>query len=739
MKVRPYLCFFWAELVVCALVFGDALIGRSLLAPLDIAPALFSKYQYLSPGGSKVPANHYVIDQLTYDLPLQHTIYEAYRRGEIPWWDPYTYAGRPLLADAHINGTDPVRVLLYQILPFSWAYNWTRIIHSVLTGLGMFLLLRHWGHGVEDSILWSLTYQFAGCQALFFGHPWIQASFVYYPFLWFLWDRSWQQSVGWLTVLSALAVAAVFYAGNLQSHAYLPLFVLAFVWGYKPRSLDQWLKMIATLGLSCSLGACLALPVLLGQIEFFRLGVRTIEPTTHVGAWLSGLASLSALYPWALGTFRTLDLGKFLSQSGLGFHLFIGCAGFLLALLGGFFRPLREERHRPRRTALVLVIIYFLVLSTPLLGVFYTRCAGLGVMGLVILASFALPLPAQAADRRRRLGGIVLTLGLIIAVVTNVAGLIVYPRLLPKVREMVARQSAAKVSLDEAPGLREFQVNNLPKEVTFRNPETILACLSLLALGGWLLTVSAKADRWIKPVLWLNLIPVLMFCHRFIPHHPVGLWRELQAGGPEQKRVAAVMGGTSLRLIEKAPGIHEQVFPNALSHLYQVRTVHGYSALRPRCLEYLSDRDKDNWRNQMADYAYVVSQRGQEKGDFQKVEKSGWSRFQWRESVDRAFQIEENGLNEIRLHFAPGVAGTLWWTDTYYPGWTAKADGRIVSLSFLAPCFSTVVIAPETHLLVLHYQPTGLRLGRISAISGLVVLLGLGWRATRRRRGKGRT
>ena len=55
----------------------------------------------------------------------------------MPWWDPYNYGGRPLLADAHINGTDPVRCLAYWLLPFELAYNWTLIGHSLLAGISM--------------------------------------------------------------------------------------------------------------------------------------------------------------------------------------------------------------------------------------------------------------------------------------------------------------------------------------------------------------------------------------------------------------------------------------------------------------------------------------------------------------------------------------------------------------------------------------------------------------------------
>src|SRR4029077_15597114 len=127
-RAREIGFFLLCSVLICLAVFRGAFWGSRILAPVDIAPTIFSKYRYVDPKAGNVPANHYIIDQLTYDLPLQHTIYEAYRQGEIPWWDPYTYAGRPLLADAHVNGTDPIRILCYLTLPFVSAYNWNLIL-----------------------------------------------------------------------------------------------------------------------------------------------------------------------------------------------------------------------------------------------------------------------------------------------------------------------------------------------------------------------------------------------------------------------------------------------------------------------------------------------------------------------------------------------------------------------------------------------------------------------------------
>jgi len=94
MRQTSLLWFLLGSLLLCLFVFRDGLWGGSLLAPLDVLPNLYPKYRSLDPTATGVPANSHIIDQIDYDLPLQRTIHESYRRSEIPWWDPYTCGGR---------------------------------------------------------------------------------------------------------------------------------------------------------------------------------------------------------------------------------------------------------------------------------------------------------------------------------------------------------------------------------------------------------------------------------------------------------------------------------------------------------------------------------------------------------------------------------------------------------------------------------------------------------------------
>ena len=170
-------------------------------------------------------------------------------------------------------------MLNYLLLPFEQAYNWTRILHFLFGGLSMLLLLHHFRFRSSTCVLLALTYEFAGCQLLYFGHPWIQSSFNYYPLLWLAWDIAIQRRSLWHTLAASFLVAGVFYSGNAQSHAYLFFFAVAVAAGYGGLNWSRWKTVLAALSFSLTAGAALATPVLLGEVEMFHLNLR--QPSFH--------------------------------------------------------------------------------------------------------------------------------------------------------------------------------------------------------------------------------------------------------------------------------------------------------------------------------------------------------------------------------------------------------------------------------------------------------------------------
>jgi hypothetical protein len=713
---RGVTIFLLFSLAVTLTMFSPVLLGDRILAPVDIPANFFPKYRYVDPTADGIPANHHVVDLILGDISRNQMVYDAWRQGEMPWWDPYTDGGRPLAAEAHaVNISDPWKVLIFHLLPFEHAYNWIRIVPFVLSGVAAFCLLRHLGFSSGPASWGGLLYQFAGCNVMIFSGPTVQAGFAYYPWLWLLWDRGMnERKLSWF-MGSSLLTALIFLSGNVQSHSYVFLFALAFVIGYGWRQSNRWRLLVGGVGLALGAGLCLAAPFVLSQIELFMLSMHENARATPL-RMLTGVASVSAIFPWLFGTYRTLDFSKIFVQTGIGFWIYIGSAAMVIAVLGWCSRtPHNSSLRNIKRTALALLAVYFVVCSTPLLDVFYTRIAWLAVLGLLIL--FGLGWNALTENAfSRRWGWTIISATLLMAVVLNVGGFVLFPQFRSRIEARVLQEDQKKP--DPAPALRRFQVANWPNETTVKNPETALAFAGLIALGLMLVRQTSSSQLWRHATLVLSTLPLLWYAHRYIPMQPAALWDKIRHGGPEQHRLMETLRPERLRLLETAPGKNEHAFPRGLAQLYGVHVLHGHTSLvLPHTGRVLVNGSVDP---ALYDFEYRSSRRGLEQGEL--LPRPGPpARFHWSSPLERKVSIISETLCTVTLDIAPGPTGDLIRTDTYYPGWRVVSPARQVSLNYEPPCFTRLHIPAEVTRVRLQYEPRWWRLGiGIAAVSAVL-------------------
>ncbi len=385
--------FLAASLTISACVYRGAALGHAVLAPLDIPFTLFERFRDVAPEGftAVTPENHYLIDQITYDLPLQRLAHEAIQSGRFPWWMPYSCGGRPLAADAHISLFDPARLILYRMLPFVLAYNWTKIAHGIAAGLGAFLLLRSFRRdepGVNG--LLALSYQFCGSHALYFGHPWIQGATLYAPWLWLgiCLLMGGRERKG--TLLVGASLAGYILAANLQAYLYLPLFLgsgVVCVWAVKGREAARPICLAAFAGAAAM---CLSSIAWLHVTELFLISDREPAMAFSARGLLAGAGSvLGGGMPWALGTHETPDISKIIGQPGarsaLGFNFFVGTAIWCIGAAAVWLRR-RDWRSwgMHERWAALIMAGYALLLSLPSAGIIYARISPIACLALVV-------------------------------------------------------------------------------------------------------------------------------------------------------------------------------------------------------------------------------------------------------------------------------------------------------------------------------------------------------------------
>jgi hypothetical protein len=711
-------------------VFRGAVWGDRIVAPVDVAAALYSKYQWIDPTLGPIPRNHYVIDMVDYELARVYLAHRSLQAGEFPWWDPYSDGGGPLAAEPHYGLPDPLRLLMYKAFPFVTAYNWTRILQSFLSGLGMFLLLRSLGFAQFSVLLGALSFQFATINSSFvYGVP--PQSLPYYCFLWLALAKYMRTRPLFAIGLGAPLCAAIIMSGTQQSHAYLVLFLVCLTGGYGSCFRHEILRIASIAAAVFVLGCALAAPVLIPQIEIFQLSSRRLTVDSSPITLLSGIFSLTGIFPWFTGSFRTVDLSKIFSaiHSGgaLAYVLHIGTAALMVSavgILGGRKSLWTGSPHA--RTAVLLIILYLVVIcSTPLMEIFYNRSGALAVIGLTVMFATGWDLLMKNGWRNsgRVMRWIVLLLSIGV-VMTHAFALFVYPRIKDRVLNAVLAREARNPTMSKVPELRRFQIDNLPNEITFKNPEPLLAFLGALCLLGLVKTRPQYRPLFASGVFALNLLPLLLFYSRSVPSSPVEYWHAMLAGGPEQRKVMNETGN-NLRVKEKVSDRLDYLFPGTLASLYGVHTLHGYGALRPAATaqtEHLREHNvlyESEWRRQEGKVTLLSTNQ---------------VRFVWANRQNRDVAIAGETLNSIRLHIAAGAAGELLRTDTYYPGWRVESPASVTqhrnSDGFLA--FS---IPPAATDMVLRYEPSWSNLTKPLSLTALVgtglLLAGSAWRARR--------
>ena len=75
-------------------------------------------------------------------MPLSHWTGQSYQNGEFPLWNPHVLFGMPLLGQSHCGGMYPVNALLMGCLSFLWAGSLNILLHSVLSGILFYFIMR---------------------------------------------------------------------------------------------------------------------------------------------------------------------------------------------------------------------------------------------------------------------------------------------------------------------------------------------------------------------------------------------------------------------------------------------------------------------------------------------------------------------------------------------------------------------------------------------------------------------
>lgn len=322
-------------------------------------------------------------DILLYFYPYRDYVAEILRSGAMPFWNPYIFAGAPLLAN-------PQTAVLYPLhwpliwLPVTKQVYWSAAIHTWLFGYGGYWLMRRWGVGAWGSLLTGLVLAGSGLMGGLVGHLNQLNAAAWLPWAALCLERSapngralhlraeWPSLLG-RSIGFGVVVSLMLLAGHTQT-VYIIMFglgmwvlwsTLAALWrsvrsrrkhSARPPLLDAVVaSRLIVYPAGVALALLLAAPQLLSTLELSGLGLRTggldfLEATSFslkplALAWTLvpnyGLASLEAVFD---------------SPAYTEYVAYVGLLGLLLALVGAW-----RGRGRPRSFGILLALLGLLL------------------------------------------------------------------------------------------------------------------------------------------------------------------------------------------------------------------------------------------------------------------------------------------------------------------------------------------------------------------------------------------
>ncbi len=371
--------------------FYRALVLHQALLPADILYAKDPLWHALAPPGWHAPLNGLDSDNLTEFYPWTALAASALRRGVIPLWNPYAFAGAPFLAAMQTGVFYPVNLLLEWLLAPTDVLGARAAVHLALALVGAFLFARRLALSRPAALLVAVSFGLGLPYMVWLEHP-MGGAVAWLPWLLLCVERilaadaTGRGRLRW-TLGATVVLALEFLSGHGESSAHILLFAGAYAvfgaalagrrGGGAGAALRPLLLLVAALALGLGVAAAHLLPSLAqipgSEAAADRALGAAAAPVPLLGdpaAWTSVLVGLA---PDVFGnpTWQTPVPG------GAGYNelaLYVGAVPLLLAAIA-----LLRARVLPRDDGRRATLLFFAVAALVALGV-AARWPGLGLV-----------------------------------------------------------------------------------------------------------------------------------------------------------------------------------------------------------------------------------------------------------------------------------------------------------------------------------------------------------------------
>jgi len=269
-----------------------------ILLPLDLLVSRYGPwaeyYMY-----TILIKNPYMQDSISQMFPWKHLVFKSFQNGILPFWNPYQFMGAPFMASMKPMVFYPFSLLYV----FGEINAWHILLFSqiFLSLFFTFLLARDFKLGIFPGILVSFSYSLSALMitTLEFGSE--GHVLLWLPFFFLCAKRYLERHQGKYLVALSISLAMSILAGQIQYFGYGFILLLAFVVFYG-RHIKVKLQVYLSLFFSAVFGIGLASVQLIPSIELFQQSYRGVDlPTLFLEGLRKPYHLLTLLIPDAFG------------------------------------------------------------------------------------------------------------------------------------------------------------------------------------------------------------------------------------------------------------------------------------------------------------------------------------------------------------------------------------------------------------------------------------------------------
>lgn len=163
--------------------------------------------------------NNAMPDVITQIYPWKHFTIEWLKKGQIPFWNPYSFSGNPHVGNFQSAVFSPFN-LLYFVLPFIDAWSVLVLVQPLLAGLFTYLLLREFKISKAGALISSITFMFSGFNVVWMAYGTLTMAIAFLPLALFAIEKAYNTKNKIYFLLFTVSIILSFFSGHVQTTFY---------------------------------------------------------------------------------------------------------------------------------------------------------------------------------------------------------------------------------------------------------------------------------------------------------------------------------------------------------------------------------------------------------------------------------------------------------------------------------------------------------------------------------------